>query len=242
MKLDALHLVFKNKIASEKAIESFRAFYEDSDYILIGDDGDDYYDIAKKYNCVYLHSPYKCGYPQTPHGFLKEQMEQYLKRIFVASTMCSGTHIIVMEDDVHVVNKIQVKEENKMLVGEECMYNTIHPVVINFLQQLSNNHIDNFYGMGGGTIFHKKTFIESYNKFYDILMQNFDDIQKIYPTIGWTDCILSVIMMLGGAKHEILKDRYELSGHGQDHSKINYSLVDELKTKYSILHHYKKYY
>lgn len=242
MKLDALHLVYKNKPASEEAIKSFRNFYPESDYTLIGDNGDNYYDIATKYSCNYFHSPIKCGYPQGKKGFNKEQIDEYLKRVSIACFLSKGTHIIVMEDDVHILNKIKISESDLMLVGSECVHNIIHPLLIKYLNQMCGKHIEHFYGMGGGTIFNKEIFLQAYNNYNKIILENFDNIQSFYPTIGWTDCILSVFMMLGGASHTINNQRYELSGHMQDHSKIDYSKIEELRQKYSILHHYKKYY
>lgn len=241
--IDALHLVYKNKIASEEAIKSFRKFNPDSVYVVIGDAGDDYYDICKKYDCVYLHSPFKCGYPEMPHGFRHKQMQEYLKRMFIASNICSSSHVMIMEDDVHIINDIQVNPDVGMYVGNTCLMNIINPIILNFIREKSQKQTDSYYGMGGGAIFNRQIFIDSYNLYNQTIMNNFDEMQSIYPTIGWSDCIMSIFMMMGGASHKHYERHHELGRHGQSHEGRNYDGIEEkLKDKYSILHHYKKYY
>ena len=52
MSVDALHFVYKNKIASEAAIASFRKYNADSAYVVVCDGGEDYSDLCKKYDII----------------------------------------------------------------------------------------------------------------------------------------------------------------------------------------------
>lgn len=244
MSVDALHFVYKNKVASEAAISSFRKYNPYSTYVVICDGGDDFTDMCRKHNCVYIHSPFHNGYPQGASGFNKAQMMEYLARFNAAVSLCKSSHVLIMEDDVCVINDIIVREEDEMLVTENCLQNYIHPTIIDAMKKISGNqNLDNHYGLGGGGIFKRETFLNSYPQFRAFVELNFDIMQKMYPTVGWTDCINSLAMMLAGKKHSISSQVHELSRWGQDHSRINYDGVeDRLRQKHSILHHYKKYY
>lgn len=244
MSVDGLHFVYKNKVASEAAIASFRKYNPDSTYVVICDGGDDYSDICRKHGCVYIHSPINIGYPQGQHGFRKPQMMEYLRRFSAAVSLCRADHVLIMEDDVCVINHVIVPSDVDMFVTENCKQNYIHPAIIDAIRSLSGKEVvDNHYGLGGGGIFRRKTFKSIYPVFESVMDLNFERMQEIYPTMGWTDCANSIGMMLAGSRHTFNPQVYELSRWGMDHSKIDYNGVEEsLREKYSILHHYKKHY
>ncbi len=244
MAVDALHFVYRNKVASDMAIRSFRQFNPAATYVVIGDGGDDFYDVCAKHGCIYLHSPVHIGYPEIPHGFRKPKMLEYLRRFHAAVSLCTASHVVIMEDDVCVINHVSVSEEDEMLVNENAYENPIHPLVLKVLAVASGNpDLDSFYGMGGGSIFKRKTFLAAYPGFLQLLEANFEAMQGFYPAIGWTDCIISLAMMFAGKKHSISRQIHELGRWGQDHSGRNYDGIEEkLRSKHAILHHYKKFY
>jgi len=242
--IDALHFVYKNLAATDAAVESFRKFNPTSTYVVICDGGEDYGELCKKHNCEYIHSPIHLGYPQNPYGFRKPQLMEYLNRFHSAVSLCRGSHVMIMEDDVHIINDVVVSESDEMLVTENCLRNYFHPTILDFLMKISEDaSIDRYYGMGGGSILHRESFLKAYERMLPIIDLNFDAMQSIYPTIGWTDCIISFIMMGIGKKHKVNPQLHELGVWGQDHSNRNYDGIEEmLRDKYSILHHYKKHY
>lgn len=243
MTLDALHFVYKNPIATQKAIESFRRVYPTSNYIVMCDDGYDYTDICNKYKCEYIHYNNRVGYPKNPYGYKFDQIMIFLERFSNAVSMCKNSHILFMEDDVHVLNTIQFSDDDEMLVTKNCQNNFIHNDILNFLEKISESRPDSFYGLGGGAVFKRESFVTAYAKMKPIIELKFNEFQRIYPTIGWIDCILSVIMMSTGKKHKINPYNHEMCLWGDDYSKINYDCIDELRDNgISIVHHFKKYY
>lgn len=243
LSIDALHLVYKNKVASEAAISSFRKYNPDSTYVVVCDGGDDFSDICRNHNCIYIHSQENIGYPEKIFGYKKSQMMEYLRRFSAAVSLCKSPHILIMEDDVCVINSINVPPDVEMYVTENCKHNYIHPSLLEFIRNVSGENSDNHYGLGGGGIFKRETFQMIYPYLMSFVDKNFDAIQEIYPTIGWTDCMNSIAFMLAGKKHQFNPQVYELGRWGEDHSKKNYDGVEDiLREKYSILHHYKKYY
>lgn len=244
MNVDALHFVYANKVATDAAISSFRRYNPNTTYVVICDGGEDFADICKKHNCIYIHSPIRIGYPQGSRGFEYDAMMEYLRRFGAAVSLCGSSHVMVMEDDVHVINNIDVCDTDEMLVTTNCLQNFIHPQILDIFRQISgNSHIDNHYGMGGGSIFKRTTFFEIYPSIYRFMEENFNAMHNIYPPMGWTDCIISLVMMAAGKTHKVNPQLHELGVWGQDHRGRNYDgIEDALREKYSILHHYKKYY
>lgn len=244
LSVDALHFVYKNKVASEAAIASFRKYNPDSTYVVICDGGDDYSELCKKYNCVYIHSPIHIGYPQSNYGFRLQQILEYLSRFNAAVSFCKSSHVMIMEDDVHIINHVRVADDDEMLVTINCLQNYVHPSILDVFKKISgHDDIDNHYGMGGGSIFKRKTFFDIYPQFREFIEINFEAMQNVYPSIGWTDCIISLAMMASGKKHRVNPQLHELGIWGQDHSRRNYDgIEDGLQEKHSILHHYKKHY
>lgn len=240
MSLDAIHFVFRNKIASSEAISSFRKFNPYSKYVVICDGGDDYSEICSLHGCEYLHFNTNLGYPQPIYGHRKSQILEYLTRVHHAVSMCISPHIIIMEDDVRIISDIKIEDSDEMLVTKNGLKNIIHPYVIKFIVENSNisGSRDNYYAMGGGSIFRRNTFINSYEKFFTFISEHFDHLQSIYPTIGWTDCIMSLLFLFAGKNHKINSRLHELNPLGEE----NYEKLEVcLKKDYSILHHFKNY-
>jgi hypothetical protein len=241
MSLDAIHFVFQNKIASEEAIRSFRKFNPESKYVVICDGGSDYSDVCFRNGCEYLHFEQNLGYPHPIYGHRKSNILEYLKRVHDAVSLCAASHIITMEDDVRIISGIEVKDSDEMLVTKNGLNNRIHPDVIRIISENSDvdGLRDNYYALGGGSIFRRKTFMDSYEKFLKFIEPHFDYLQSIYPTIGWTDCMMSLLFLFAGKHHTINSSLHELNPlGGEDYDGLEVSLRD----RYSILHHFKKNY
>ena len=55
MKFGAYFQCYKNPYATYKCLESFRKFYPESTIVLLSDNGYNYSEMAKKFNCIYIH-------------------------------------------------------------------------------------------------------------------------------------------------------------------------------------------
>lgn len=241
MSLDAIHFVYQNKISSDEAIKSFRKFNPVSKYVLICDGGLDYSDVAKENQCEYIHRDVNLGYPHTIYGFRKRDTVEYMGRVYAAVSLCTGSHIITMEDDVRIISPINIDESDEMLVTINGINNVIHPEVLR--QVINNNRSigkrDNYYALGGGSIFRRSTFLNYYEEFMQFIELHFDNFQLIYPTVGWTDCMMSLLFLFAGKNHTINELLYELNPSERN----NYeSLENKFRDRYSILHHFKKSY
>jgi hypothetical protein len=240
-RLGAVHFVYNNKIATEEAIKSFRCYYPDNSYILIGDGGEDHSDLALKYNCHYIHQTKRLGYPNNHYGYLKEDIFEYFNRIYTACSLSNSSHLILMEDDVHIINDIKFVENVEIFSTQQSdtffngnKGNIIHPYVMNLLNCI--DMLNNWYAAGGGCIFNVKTFLENYQGFLNFYDRHFDFIQnKVQSIIGWPDYSLNLLYLFSGKINTINNRLYEFR------NPASYDYL-HLKEDYDILHHYKKHY
>jgi len=201
--LSFFHTVYNNKKATEFAIKSVRQHYPDSLYMIINDGGVDHSDLVGKYNCEYLRSTKNLGYPVVPYGHKKELALEWLKRFYISCIMCNSSHIMMMEDDVVVLDKITLQNDWEC-AGHPTINNIIPEQILEIAEKVSGvkpNH--NFYGAGGGTIFNVRTVIENFGKVYNFYNLNYDTLQNAWPTMGWLDCYMTYFFYLSGKHYSI---------------------------------------
>ena len=109
------HIGIKPK-ATKYVLESVRKYHKDSTYFLVSDGGEDFSDIADKYNCYYYHSKWNLGlrdenHPSGIYGMEKEEVLEWLYRFYLACNVAESDHIMMMEDDVLVRSKILVDDD-----------------------------------------------------------------------------------------------------------------------------------
>lgn len=231
--LAAFHHVYDNLIATEEAIKSFRFNHPDSPYFLLGDGGKDYTDIAKKYNCHFFYFNSHLGYP--PYG--RDGIIEYFYRVFLACAKSNSSHILLMEDDVHIANPIQF-EESWEIAGYTGVHNEkIHPFLLDYAQKTSGiTASQNWYGGGGGSILNAITFLKTFYKFIDFYYNNFDNIRNNYQYIvGWPDFSTTLLYFTAGKQYTINPRLHEIRNNKFDE-------ITTLKSQYDIFHHYKKFY
>jgi len=224
--------------AADFAIKSIRQFYPDSYYILSCDSGPDYYDICKNNNVDLIHSQVKLGYPVGDFGYRKDKMLELMKRMYIAFIKTDTTHMLYVEDDVLVKNKLTLDPN-----WEVAAYYPNCPFAPAFTQ-----HIEEFsgvkpnvsgYGTCGGTIFKVSTYVDNYFKLVDWVNTYFDEIQyTMYQQIGWMDCFFTYSYLLCGAKYSVNPYLYMVWGPNDQHV---YHLNDA-SVEPQMLHGYKEKY
>lgn len=201
MILGAFHQAYKNKIATENAIKNFRKFYPDSPYFLFSDDGLDFYDIAEKYNCHYVHCDYRIGYDKC-FGFGKRGSKEWLKRFYMACSTLKCDYIIMMEDDVLIQNYIPI-ESKVEFYGLNIPTNKFP---VKFIEYLTSKYSaifhNDWYGSGGGSIFKTETFINNYQRVSKIFEEEYDYIiDNLNVNFGWVDNFMTTFYYMCGKKY-----------------------------------------
>lgn len=231
MILGAFHQAYKNKKATENVIKNFRIYYPNNPYFLFSDNGLDFSDLAKKYNCFYEFCDYNIGYDKYT-GFGKQGSLEWLKRFNKTCLQLNTEYVIMLEDDVLIQNTIYIPEETEFY-GLDVPGNKIPENFINhFISKYSAKFYNNWYGSGGGSIFRTKTFIENYEKLIKIFEEEYDYVKNEFNIdFGWVDLFMTTFYYVCGKKYT-----------------VNPFLTEVIKNPnwnnsyFSIVHHYKQFY
>ena len=174
----AYYQCYKNPYATYKCLESFRNIYPKNTIILISDNGYDYTEMAKQFDCIYIHETNKARLEIKNDIIsietLKENFQNWSNRIIKSCLLCDEEYIMWLEDDVRVNSKIMDTFQydlngfcpNVFLKGQIEKYSVDFPI-------LNNDTIYKFSGHGG-SVFKKNKLIECFNNnsVTDILFDN----------------------------------------------------------------------
>jgi hypothetical protein len=234
--LGFFHFVYDNLEATEFAIKSAREHYPDSYYILIGDGGVDHYDLAKKYNCDYLHNHNRVGYGAMP----VDKVLESLKRVLVACLKTNTTHIMMMEDDVVILDKINIPDDSQLIGQPIGQINQIHPHLMEIAEKVSGvKPMTDYYCFGGGSILNVATFIEYFGRVYVFYETNLETLKLIYPQIGWIDCYLTYFYYLAGKNISLHSSFYTVSPWPTDIKDFDLNTV---RGQFAVVDRYKNNY
>jgi hypothetical protein len=240
MKIGCFHTVYENKKSTEFILQEFRKYNPDAPYTLVCDGGVNYYDIAKKYNCKYVHSYMRIGrrnggHPSGIYGFTKDETLHWLHHFREAALHCQqneATHMIMMEDDVLCKGKVNFNPEWE-IAGFDTEGNKISPLLLDYLAKKYNVYPNvDWYGAGGGTIFKVSTFLENYHKMYDFIDFEFEHIIKhLDYRFGWLDLYMQILYFVCGKKYSVNPDLTEV-----------WKTPNYMTSHHTLVHAYKEYY
>jgi hypothetical protein len=236
--------VSTKKKATEESLKNLREIYPEAYIMLVCDACESYMDLCETYNCEYLHSNIKCGYPTQPYGYSMENVLEWMSRFYIAALRCKSDYIMMFEDDILLTKKITI-DPNWEVAGPYVDESTLKPdsrlpkQLLDFCYLFSGKYPNvDYYAAGGGAIFKVSTFIEYYPqivKFFNTsgrILQN-----HVYPTLGWIDCFMTIFYFLAGkdwSYNTKLTSLYNVTDWDR--------AVNELKDEFEIIAHYKKYY
>lgn len=196
---------YKNKYATDNILQQLRKVYPEEPVYLLSDNGEDFSDIALKYNCYYKYSSINILGGRIING--KKHMcftndtcaKTFLSEILLAIDYCKTDYIILMEDDVFIHEKVNTFPQ--FAGGNNNTTNKYIDQVHDFKPILSCYpmiKID-YWNLAGGSILHCETIkqcIES-TPFEEI--HRFDYLCKT-PLELWhtNDILLGYILMING--------------------------------------------
>lgn len=202
---------YKNIEAGNKSFQKLREIYPTSDlFCRVDIDGDinGYTDISKKWNASFSINSIKVGYcgnfSASNHdvgrdGWPKENAFEWLNGIYLACLKTSAKYMIILEEDVFILKPITILD--KEFGAATVKTNNIIPVsIMQFIKSLGGNTTDNKYGCCGGCLINVEDFIRGWEFCKDELWDNYDTIFKQTKLIGWSDCILQVVIQCSGSR------------------------------------------
>jgi len=197
---------FKNKFATEQILIQTRKIYPENPIFLMSDNGDDFSDLANKYNCKYYYSEInilggRIINNKKVHCFTNETCaKEFLKIISLAINYCNTEYIILLEDDVFIHNKLSYLpihsggNPNKNYYKHQMINDDDTPLFKKY-----PNMKYNYWNLGGGSII--KCEILKYciknTSFEEI--KTFDNICKTQFQLWHSnDLLLSYLLIING--------------------------------------------
>ena len=99
---------YKNPYATYKCLESFRHFYPDTTIVLLSDNGYNYSEMAKHFNCIYIHEYENATFI---HEICEDKhiinFNKLIERIIKVFQLIKEEYIMWLEDDVSINHMIQ---------------------------------------------------------------------------------------------------------------------------------------
>jgi hypothetical protein len=199
--LGAYYQCYRDEDVVEQVISNFRKHYEKTEIALISDAGDNFENLARKYNCAYFHGHRNMGINNL--NFEKAQM--FIGRLKFGCSVVQRKKIILLEDDVYIKGKIT------SLPPE---YDFHGPVFGNVIQETASDILKKYgmsyppttpFGGSGGTIFTQRT-INFYAKtlcsdrFNSFLEEMYDNV----PQMKCVDYLFTMIMFYLGQNYGAL--------------------------------------
>jgi len=188
----------KQPYATYKCLESFRRFYPDSTIVLLSDNGYDYTEMAKYFNCIYIHENENIWltHKNMDDGSHIINSKKLIKRIQKAYSLIPEEYIMWLEDDVSINNIIT--DSFKYDLNGWSPNRFLDFQIVELIKKypfLEVNKIYRFNGHGG-SVFHKNNFLK-YLKNQVVI----DDIllywkQYKFPTDLGQDYFFSAIITL----------------------------------------------
>lgn len=225
--------------AADYLLSRVRKFHPDAYIMIISDRGADYTELVNKYNTEYMYCTKKIGYPVEPYGYSKENVKEFLMRMYVACVRSNTTHLVYLEEDVQIFREVTV-ETNTAVTGFKTCWpdgskfpKGFPDEFINLLHKYSLRKPNvNGYGAMGGTIINTSKFYVDFEYVNEFIDKEFDNVSKYYPTIGWIDCFLTWYFLVGGHMYEQNPNAIEVS----------FDSLEEEHPTAQIAHGFKKYY
>jgi len=239
-KFGCFHTVYENKRATEFILEQFRKYHPEEPYTICCDGGVDYSDLARKYDCNYVHSYMRIGrrnsgHPSGVYGFTKDESLHWIHMFREAAIHVrnyGGSHMIMMEDDVLTQGEVKV-DPDWQCAGFDVPGNKISPSLLEYIRQRygATPNVD-WYGAGGGSIFNINTFLDNYHQIYDFIDFEFEFIlNKLDYRFGWLDLYMQIAYFVLGKDYSINTNLTEV-----------WKTPDYKNTDFSLVHAYKELY
>jgi len=205
MKIGFYYNCYKNKNATDNILRITRNYYPDNPIYLLSDKGDDFTDIAKKYNCKYKYSQVNIlgGRKINNKHFMCfssfEHCKIYMSEVSNAIKYCNTEYLVFLEDDVLIKGNIKKFPE---FAGGNIQKNNFNLLLSKEgIKKIKENYNIKFFfwSIAGGSII-KTKILEDCFKISDEELKLFDKycIHENHELWHTNDVLLSYLLMIKG--------------------------------------------
>jgi hypothetical protein len=217
------HQCYKNHKATEFAISNFRKYNPENPYYLLSDGGDDFSEIAEKYNCHFVLAPENIGTNYLDEG----QARIYLNRLKSAFEYSGTEYLLTMEDDVLCRGKVELNYDFNIAMSY-VPGNLIRTLIFDkVVEKYGINPNVNWFGATGGTILNRNIFFdeEKVKRIDQFMREDFES------TLGSIDQFIVILYLICGLDCSVNKTL------GETHRTHNWQESD-----LALIHCYKAMY
>ena len=221
--------VYNNKKAASFVLENFRKHFPSNPVVLISDGGDDFTDIADKYDCNFhmrenIYGDASNNYPTLPYDSYR--LKEWWKRQKLVCKETNVDYTMIMEDDVYVKDHFNI--DPPFHLRGVRIGNYFSGKMKNEVKEKGNIDINN-YGMCGGSIYNAKTLLEIYDDVMSDIDENHDELLKDneYFLLGAVDANITYHFSKRGYGYEHASWLTEVREHNQ-----NYPVIHQWKEHY----------
>lgn len=227
--------------STEQVVGNIRKYHSNNFYYLCVDGVGDYEYLAETYRTSYRNYSISIGGPKADYGFRLYGTLEFLNRFRDACLKCNTNHMMMVEDDVWLIKPVTVEKEWEMACHNIKIGNIIPDFIHDMIESYSGvKPTFKQYGAGGGSIFNVQTFLDNYDGIIQWFKINFEQIQSVYPTIGYIDCFMVVFYLLCGKSYTVNPHLTDTHNHkpGFDYE----TFISNQPEQIQIINNYKKYY
>lgn len=235
------HIASIYKTATTNVVANVRKHHPNNFYFLGVDGTDNFECVSEPYKLHYRYFTQRVGGPVGEYGYRLDAVLEFFSRFREACLRSNTTHIMMLEDDVYLTKPVTIEKDWGMAGHYISHGNKLHPELIDRISKFTGEDCkSDYYGCGGGSIFNTSTFLANYDNVIQWFKQNFDEIQAVYPTIGYNDCFMVVYYLLCNRGYIVNTKLTDTHNHkpGFDYE----SFISNLSPEIEIVNNYKKYY
>ena len=204
--------------AGKKSMQTLRKFYPNSDlFINVDYEGDmeGYQKVGEELGATVTRNNFQLGYcgnfGDRDIGYehwTKEKAVEWLRGVYEACKKTDSKYMMLFEEDDFILKPISIlNEEFSMAIHPtspsptgRMRANAIPYQFKQYAESVGGVGDSPGYASGGGTIFNRVQFIDSYERALDLYTKHFDEFCKTSKIYGWQDFLFQYIMQLAGYK------------------------------------------
>lgn len=153
---------FKNPYATYISIASMRKFYPDATIVMLSDDGYDYTEMAKHFNCEYIHCNDKANFnhKDLDSGSHIENSHKLIDRFYRAYSLIKEDYVLLLEDDV-IINR-PITQPFGFDINGNCVNNFQKYIIDEFNKNYPHvtPGLNYCFSGAGGSIMHRKNMMK----------------------------------------------------------------------------------